>query len=72
MVFFYRETPSPIDQPIAHWKKKRKRGRRSGRRTQKKQTPIGTGIYNLSDIDVNKEEISVLDKGLKYSPIKKS
>lgn len=66
---------SPIDQPVAHWKykrreKKRKRGRRSGRRTQKKQTSIGTGIYNLSDINFNKEEIRVLDKGLKYAPIK--
>lgn len=29
-----------------------------------------TGIFNISGQELNKEEIKVLDKGLKYAPVK--
>lgn len=52
------------------WGKRRERGRKAGTCIQKKKIPVGTGIYNLSGLDLNSEEIKLLDKGLKYTPVK--
>lgn len=51
-------------------KRKRKRGRRAGRREQKKKIPVGAGIFNISGQELDKEELKVLDRGLKYAPVK--
>ena len=31
---------------------------------------IGTGIFNLSGVDLTEDEIRVLDKGLKFAPVR--
>lgn len=49
-------------------RKKRWRGRRAGRKLQKKKVPTGEGIFNLSGVPLNSNEIKVLDKGLKFAP----
>lgn len=48
--------------------KRRESRRRAGRKEQKKKVPIG--IFNISGQELNNEEIRVLDKSLKYAPVK--
>lgn len=50
-------------------KKKGRRGRRAGWKTQKTKVPLGTGIYNINGTDLSEDELKVLDKGLKFAPV---
>lgn len=51
-------------------KRKQTRGRRRGKNKKKKMRILGKGIYNLSDVQFSKEELEVLDLGLKFAPDK--
>lgn len=51
-------------------KKKTQRGCRRGRRFQKVKTPLGPGIFNLSGTPLTTDETLVLDRSLKFAPIR--
>lgn len=53
-------------------RKMRKRGRRAGRKLQKKKIQLGEGIFNFSGVPLKDEDeqIKVFDKGLKFAPFK--
>lgn len=48
-----------------------KRGSRGGRRTQRRKKKIGKGVFNLSTKELTTQELSILDKGLKFAPQKR-
>lgn len=47
-----------------------KRGCRAGYKKQAKKRVLGGGIFNLSEVSLTKEEMVVLDRGLKYAPVR--
>lgn len=62
----------PWSDLIQQWpiEYKTKRGIRGGQRSkvQKEKGVVGQGIYNPSTINLSPDEISLLDKGLKFAP----
>lgn len=51
-------------------KRKQARGKRGGKKKKEAQKLLGQGIFNLSSVQFTREELKVLELGLKYAPDK--